>query len=200
MFVIGLTGPISAGKTTVMGLFAELGAAVLAADDVARDLVKPGSQILSELRRAFGDEIVTPDGHLDRRRLGSLAFSSREALGRLNALVHPAMRAAIDQWLSTQRARPSPPQVAVIEAAVLAELGLVGSVDAVVYVDAGAETRIARTMSRYGLSRAEAADRVRAQEGLGRLRANARWVLSGERSMEALRGSCAKICEQIRTQ
>lgn len=198
MCVLGITGPIAAGKTTVMGLFADMGAMVLAADDVSRRIMKPGSDIVKRIAESFGDRYTMPDGALDRKALGRHVFSDGTALARLNAMVHPLMRDEIVRWLDGLRAEHRPERLAVVEAAVFTELGLEELVDAVLFVDADKRTRIERLMQRDQLSENDATSRVGAQEVLGFVQKNAKWVLDGSMPVEGLRACCAKIREEIR--
>jgi len=121
--VIGLTGGIASGVTLVAGMFRELGAVVIEADQVSREVVQPGTSTLRKIVEAFGPEVVAPDGTLDRRRLGQIVFEDPSARVRLNALTHPAIRrriweriehirlAKLDAGVITLKGNPCPPNL-----------------------------------------------------------------------------------------
>lgn len=162
MFVIGLTGGIASGKSTVSRLLKELGATILDADVIAREVVEPGQPALAEIAAAFGPEVLREDGSLDRARLGALVFGDGEARARLNAITHPRVIRRINELLEEER-RANPRGVAVVDAPLLLEAGMGHLVDEVWVVAADEETQLRRLMRRDGLSRAEAMRRIRAQ-------------------------------------
>src|SRR5574340_194719 len=103
MIVVGITGGIGSGKGLATEFFRARGAAVIDADEVAREVVAPGSPVLAELSAAFGPEVVQADGALDRRRLASQVFGRPEAVARLNAITHPAVLREIDRRSEERR-------------------------------------------------------------------------------------------------
>src|SRR5712692_11202114 len=117
MRVIGLTGGIAAGKSTVARMFVELGAVVLYADEIAREVLAPGSPALEEVKAAFGSSVFHPDGTLDRAALGERVFSNPEERRRLEAITHPPILARIRQRLAEwRRALPAErPRVVILE-------------------------------------------------------------------------------------
>jgi dephospho-CoA kinase len=120
MLRVGLTGGLGSGKSTVAGLLRELGAEVVEADALGRQVMEPGQQVYQEIVRAFGPEVVGPDGRLNRARLAQLAFQDGR-LNDLNAIVHPAVIAAQQTWVDAVFAR-DPAAVAVIESALIFEV------------------------------------------------------------------------------
>src|SRR5262245_25229586 len=120
--VIGLTGGIGSGKTTVAGILAGLGADVLDSDKVGHDVYRPGTEGFRQVTEAFGRDIVAADGTIDRRKLGAMVFGDPAALRRLNAIVHPLIGLAVRDWLQRAQAEPKTTPI-VIEAAVLMEAG-----------------------------------------------------------------------------
>jgi dephospho-CoA kinase len=120
MLRVGLTGGLGSGKSTVAGFLRELGAHVIEADALGRQMMEPGQPVYSEIVRAFGSEVVAPDGRLNRARLAELAFQ-RGRLNHLNAIVHPAVIAAQQRWMEDVFAR-DPAAVAVIESALIFEV------------------------------------------------------------------------------
>jgi dephospho-CoA kinase len=120
MLRVGLTGGLGSGKSTVAGYMRELGAEVVEADELGRALMEPGQAVYAEILRAFGPEVVNPDGRLNRARLAELAFQGGR-LNELNGIVHPAVIAAQSSWMDSVFAR-DPAAVAVIESALIFEV------------------------------------------------------------------------------
>jgi dephospho-CoA kinase len=156
--IIGLTGPIAAGKDTVAKILHRRGALVLDADRIAHMLYEPQTDIWREIVRAFGSKILNRGGTINRKKLGKIVFADKRKLEALNQIVHPALKDAIDQRLKTEDQRP----FIVINAAVLKEIGLIDLVDEVWVVIASRENRLKRLM-KTGLSKREALQRINAQ-------------------------------------
>src|ERR1035438_1886103 len=121
MLRVGLTGGLSSGKSTVAAMLRELGAEVVEADELGRELMEPGQLVFSEIVRVFGPEVVGPNGRLNRARLAEVAFKEGR-LQELNAIVHPAVIAAEQSWME-QVFASNPAAVAVIESALIFEIG-----------------------------------------------------------------------------
>jgi dephospho-CoA kinase len=157
---IGLTGPIGCGKSTVAGWLRDLGAVVVDADVIARDVVEPGTPDLTAVIEAFGPGVVAEDGSLDRAALGRIVFVDPDALARLEAIVHPAVRPRILAGIAAAE-RDGAPAV-VIEAIKLVEGGLAELCDEVwlVVCDPGEQRR---RLGGRGLTAAEADRRIAAQ-------------------------------------
>jgi len=147
---VGLTGGIGSGKSTVAAMFSALDVAVLDLDQVGHAVVAPGSAGLASLVAAFGDEILTTTGALNRKKLAQRCFSDAEQLARLNAIMHPLIWQAEETWLQQQQG-----QYVVIEASVLLESGGSSRMDAVVVVLADEDTRRRRVLERGGRNEAE---------------------------------------------
>lgn len=162
--VIGLTGSIGAGKSVVASMLASLGATVVSADQVAREVVAPGTPALAEIVATFGPEYLQPDGTLDRRKLGALVFADLGARRKLNAITHPRILARLEQIVSSfRRQSRGQARVLVLEIPLLVEAGASGHlVDEVWVVVAPTEVRLARIMARDGLTEAEAIKRLAA--------------------------------------
>ena len=179
---IGLTGPIGCGKSTVAGWLAERGAAVIDADDVARDVTAPGEPALDAILREFGDAVRAPDGSLDRAALGRIVFADQERLRTLEAIVHPAVRPRLMGRLEQAEREGAP--VVVIEAIRLFEGGLADLCDETWLVDCDEADQRARLERRPG-AREDADQRIAAQRGMvARLRPLATRLVdtSGDRS------------------
>ncbi len=157
-FVVGLTGGIASGKSTVAERFAARGVTVLDADQVARDVVEPGQPALDEVIHAFGPGILGPDGRLDRRTLRQIVFADPERRRRLEAILHPAIRAAM---ASRAAAAPGPYQIHMIP--LLVEGRGRDGLDRVLVVDCPAEVQLQRLMTRDAESAAQARSIIAAQ-------------------------------------
>lgn len=161
MTVVALTGGIAAGKSTVSALFAQLGAVCIDADDVAREVVLPGTPALKEIAVAFGPDILR-DGHLDREALGRIVFSDDTARERLNAIVHPRVRERTAELIDkAQNSRPG--AVVIYAIPLLVEASSGRTFDKVIAVSATPEVRIHRLMTSRGMTEADARSRIAAQ-------------------------------------
>lgn len=157
-YLIGLTGNIACGKSLVLRRLAELGAQTIDADRVVHELQRPGEPVYVAIREAFGDAMVAPDGRIDRRALGALVFSDPQALARLEALIHPAVRVRIEAEIVRSTAN-----VVVIDAIKLFEGGLAAQCHENWVVTCAPEQQLARLMARDGYDVDEARRRIEAQ-------------------------------------
>jgi dephospho-CoA kinase len=159
--VIGLTGGIGSGKSTVSGMLAQLGAVILNADEVGHETLKPGTEAWQEITSAFGQEIVKDSGEIDRGKLGEIVFSNPRALARLNSIMHPrmyqAMKRRIEEW---QRQGA---EVIVLEAAILVEANWTPLVDEVWVTTAPEATVVRRLRDSKGLTETQVLARIRSQ-------------------------------------
>ena len=146
MLVIGLTGGIASGKTTVAGMFAEHGVRVLSADEIARAVLAPGAPALAAVREAFGSSVFHPDGTLDRAALGDRVFSDPEARLRLEAITHPPTLARIRETLADwrQAAPAERPRIVLLEHPLLIEANHTDLVEGIILVLAQQTTQVAR--------------------------------------------------------
>lgn len=184
MNIIGLTGGIASGKSTVSRILERLGAVVIDADQLAREAVIPGAPAHQAIVATFGGGVLLPDGTIDRKALGSIIFADFSARKRLEAIMHPAIRALAEQRLAELRRSGAP--VAVYMAALLVEAGATDRVDEVwvVYVDR--ETQVRRVMARDGLSRSEAEQRLAAQMSMEEKAARGQVVIDNNGTPEEL--------------
>ena len=186
--VVGLTGGIAAGKTTVARQLAARGADWIDADAIAREVVGPGTSGLQAVAEAFGADLVGADGLLRRQALGAVVFADPEALRRLEALLHPRIRAEIERRVAAARAAGTP--VALIDAALLVEMGLDRATDVVVAVFAPRDLRIERVALRDGLGREQAERRIAAQAPDAVLRSRADRAIDND-------GTAAKLEAEV---
>jgi dephospho-CoA kinase len=195
--LIGLTGGIATGKSTAARFFEEAGVPVVDADQLARRVVEPGRPALEEIRRAFGDGVVGPDGRLDRAALGALVFRDRAARSRLEAIVHP--RVAEEAEGEVQRLLAEAPEgVVVYDVPLLYETGAAGRFDlvAVVYVPRAEQLR--RLRQRDGLSREDAERRLASQLDIEEKARRADAVLDNRGSREELRAQVRELVRRVR--
>lgn len=188
--IIGLTGGIASGKSTVARLFAELGARIVDADRVARDVVRPGTPAIMDIEAAFGPSALRSDGSLDREVLARLVFTNPEALAQLNAIVHPHVFAEMDRQ-TRQIQRESPDALILQDIPLLFECGLQDRFDAVIVVWAPEERRIPRLAERSGMSPEDARARLRAQMPLEEKRWLADLVIDNSGPLEETRHQVA---------
>lgn len=196
LFVVGLTGGIASGKSTVSAMLAEAGIPVVDADRLAREVVEPGQPAYREVVAAFGPSVVDPNGQLDRKRLASVVFTDPTARARLEAIVHPRVFEAERAALAAI-ARERPGSVAVVDAALLLESGNYRWMDAVILVSAPRELQIERLMARDRLSRAEAEARLAAQWPLEEKRRYADFEIDNSGGLEATRAQVARLVAEL---
>jgi len=157
-FLIGITGNIGTGKSTVASMLASLGAEVIDADKVAHEVMRAGTAAHARIVETFGPQVLGPEGEVDRARLGNIVFANPELLARLEAIVHPATLEAIGHRFAATSAG-----VVVVEAIKLIESGMAEGCDSVWVTTCRPKQQVYRIMGGRGLSRAEAWERVRAQ-------------------------------------
>ena len=182
MILLGLTGGIGSGKSTVSALLSERGAVIIDADAIVKELQEPGQPLLVELASEFGDSIIKADGSLDRVALAGIAFSDKEKLAALNKIVHPAVGKEMNRRLEEQRAGDN---VVVLDIPLLAEnprKGLCG----VIVVDVPVETAVSRLVQHRGFSEDDARARVANQTSREKRVAIADRVVDNSGDMESL--------------
>lgn len=197
MIVVGLTGGIATGKSTVAKMFERCGAFVIDADQLARDVVRPGMPAWREIVQLFGKGILGPNGSIDRGALGAIVFHDRRKLRRLERIVHPRV-AREQQRLIRQITARSPNAVVVYEVPLLFESGAHKRVDKIVVVTADRETQIARLKRRSSLSRAEAIRRITSQMPLARKIRRADVVLNGTDERAVVRNEVRRVLKNFR--
>lgn len=181
-FILGITGNIATGKSTVVKMLIEKGAHHIDSDVVYHELVAPGMPLLQSLVEHFGEEILTDDGSLDRKALGAIVFSDKSKLAELDALTHPAVIAEADR-----RAFAIQDGVVILDAVKLIESGHHEVCDAVWLITAPEAQQIERVMQRNHVDEAEARRRVAAQPPLGPKRAVADVEIVNDGALKDLR-------------
>jgi dephospho-CoA kinase len=195
MRVVGLTGGIASGKSTVTAMFRELGAQVIDADQVARDVVEPGTPGLEEVARRFPG-VVDPSGQLDRAALGRRVFADPAERRALEAIVHPRIREEVAR--RTEALARAGVTVVLYDAALLIENELHRGMDGVILVSAPEAVQRARLAARDGLDDLAITARLAAQLPLADKRAHATWVVENGGSLDETRAQVRRIWEQIR--
>jgi dephospho-CoA kinase len=162
MLKVGLTGSIAVGKSFVCDVFRELGCHVLDADKTAREVVEPGTEGLKKIVDAFGPDILSADGALDRSKLGKIVFAEAAKRQLLNSIVHPLVIAAQDQWIDAWE-RSDPDGISIVDAALMIESGGYRRFDKLIVVWCRSEVQLDRLITRDNLSAEEASVRIAAQ-------------------------------------
>lgn len=193
--IIGLTGGIACGKSTVAARFRARGAPVIDADVLAREVVMPGEPAYHAVVRAFGPDVVRPDGELDRAALGARVFADEGLRRTLNAITHPAIAARTGKAFAAAQ-RAGLPWV-VYEAALIIENGLHHGLSALVVVSCPPALQLERLVARSGLDEAEARRRVAAQTDDAARRAAATWVIENDADRAALESRTDAVIDAI---
>ena len=187
--IIGLTGGIASGKSTVSNWLISQGYPVVDADIAARKVVEPGTPALREITEAFGRDILLEDGTLDRKKLGAIIFSDEEERQTLNAIVHPAVR----EWMrqETERAFSEGASVVIMDIPLLFESKLTHMVEETVLVYVSMETQLKRLMDRDGYSETDALARIHAQMPIDDKRKLADYIIDNN-------GPVSETIEQVK--
>ena len=191
MILLGLTGGIGSGKSTVSALLAQRGAVIIDADAIVKELQEPGQPLLKELSAEFGDSIIREDGSLDRVALAGIAFSDKDKLAALNKIVHPAVGKEMNRRLEEQRTTDN---VVVLDIPLLAEnprKGLCG----VIVVDVPVDVAVSRLMEFRGFKEDDARARVANQTSREERVAIADRIVDNSGDMSALEDQVAAVWE-----
>lgn len=197
MRVIGLTGGVASGKSTVATMLRELGAEVIDADRIAREVVEPGRPALREIVDAFGPDVLAADGTLHRERLAERVFGDAAARQRLERITHPRIIEESERRLEELRRRGA--QVAVYEAALLVETGRHRSMDALILVVADEAEQLRRLQARDGMDEARARSRVAAQLPTSAKTTVAHHVIRCQGPLENVRHRVAEVWRAVRS-
>ena len=198
MLRVGLTGGIGSGKSEVSRRLRQLGAVIVDADAVAREVVEPGTPGLAAVVAAFGDGVLRSDGTLDREGLGRIVFADPDKLGRLNAIVHPL----VGERIATQMAeveRDHPDGVVVYDVPLLVENNLQDGYDVVLVVAASRETQLHRLVEIRGMTREDAEARIAAQAPLSAKLAVADIVIDNDGDLSELEEQVERAWAQLQS-
>jgi len=194
----GLTGGIASGKSAVAGFFAELGACVIDADQVAHEVLRPSGTAFAAVVQRFGGEILDGTGAIDRRKLGAIVFADPQKLHQLNAITHPLIIARIDQ-MASEFQRQDPNAVIVVEAALIFEAGVSGIFRKIIVAWCKPEQQIERLISKTGLSREQAERRIAAQMPAEGKRRRADFAVDCSGTLEETRAHVAAIYPRLKS-
>lgn len=189
---VGLTGGIAAGKSTVSAILAELGAVVIDADKLAREVVAPGTPGLEQVVAAFGRDILTETGEMDRAKVGAIVFADPEKLRTLEQIIHPLVHARSIELEETAGDR-----LVVHDIPLLAETGQADRFDAVIVVDVPEKVQVERMLRERGMTREDALARIAAQAAREERRGVATYVIENTGTREDLRQQVTEVFEAL---
>jgi dephospho-CoA kinase len=192
MYLVGLTGGIASGKSYVASLLGELGASTVDADQVAREVVVPGSTGLVQVVGAFGFEILLPSGELDRVKLGEIVFADAEKRIELEKILHPLIKARTTQLISEQ-----PSDIVVYAVPLLVEANVDYPFDAIITVEAGVENQVSRLMTSRQMSESDARARIGAQTSSADRVARANFVIDSSGTKEQTKAQVIDFWKQL---
>ena len=195
MRLIGLTGNIASGKSTVARLLAERGAVIVDADMLAREAVQPGTPALRAIQERWGAEVIAPDGTLDRDELRQVVFAERGQLEALNGIVHPEVERLRDERIAAARAEGA--ELVVCDIPLLFEKHLADRFEAIVLVDAPRPVRLERLVRERGLNEAEAMNMIAAQMPAELKRARADFVIDNTGTLEVLAARVDEVWQAL---
>ena len=193
MILVGLTGGIGAGKSTVSAMLAERGAIIVDADQIARDLQSPGSPVLDSMAERFGEHIIRDDGSLDRTAVAAIVFNDDAALKDLNGIVHPAMQSEIQRQIDEHR---STDRVVVLDFPLLGENPRKG-LAATIVVDIPVDVAVRRLVDQRGMDEADARARINSQISRDERLATATHVIDNSGDRHSLTAQVDELWQQL---
>ncbi|WP_410511954.1 dephospho-CoA kinase [Paenibacillus sp. BR2-3] len=194
--ILGLTGGIASGKSTVSALFVNKGAGLVDADVIAREVMLPGHQVLAATVRHFGKDILSPDGTLDRAKLGEIVFRDPEARQTLNDLTHPAIRQEIRSCMQAMD-QQEPERLIIVDIPLMFESNLQGMFEEIVLVYVPREVQLIRLMERNNWSREQAEDRLNAQMDIELKRDKATYVIDNSGDLAHTEMQVAELWDRL---
>jgi dephospho-CoA kinase len=198
MLRVGLTGGIATGKSTAGAMFVELGCHLIDSDRITHELLQPGQAVHTAVVQEFGKDILAADGSIDRRILGNLVFSDPKARAMLNSLVHPAVIQRQQQWLQEVEAE-DPQGIAIVDAALMIEVGTYKNYDKLVVVTCRPEIQKQRLRARSTLSEEQIEARIRSQMPMEEKAKYADFVIDSSGPIAETREQVRAIYRQLRT-
>lgn len=191
--ILGLTGTLGSGKSTVSGMLRDKGARIICADEIAREVVAPGTQALQEIVAAFGPEVLAPDRSLDRKALAARVFNDSSALRQLEAIIHPRVRDRELQLIETYRSSP----LIILDIPLLFESGADALCDAVAVVTVDEDTRLQRLTTQRGMNPGDARRRIAAQMPQEEKVRRATHVINNSGSLQETERQVDRLLEEI---
>jgi len=197
MLRVGLTGGIATGKSTVGAMFVDLGCRLIDSDRITHQLLEPGQAVHAAVVKEFGERILAPDETIDRRILGGIVFRDAEARGKLNSIVHPAVIQRQKEWLEQVEAE-DPRAIAMVDAALMIEVGTYRNYDKVIVVMCSPEIQRQRLRARSTLSEEEIESRIRSQMPMEEKVKYADFVIDNSGTIEQTREQVGLVYGQLR--
>jgi dephospho-CoA kinase len=197
MLIVGLTGGVASGKTTVSKILSEEGAYLIDADLIARELVQPHTPTWGELVRVFGKQILDKDGSIHRKKLAAIIFSDPQVRDLLNRMIHPLIKEEWDRRVA-EIGKKDPEAIVVIDAALLVELGGHREMDKVIVVTSSERQQIERLKEREGVSEEEARKIISSQMALKEKLKVADFVIRNEGSLEETRRMAKEVFQELK--
>jgi dephospho-CoA kinase len=197
MLRVGLTGGIATGKSTVGAMFVELGCHLIESDQITHQLFEPGQAVHAAVVKQFGNRILAVDGTIDRRILGDIVFKDPQARAKLNGLVHPAIIQRQQEWFQAMEAQ-DPHGIAIVDAALMIEVGTYRNYDKVIVVTCSPEMQRERLRARSALSEEEIESRIRSQMPAEEKIKYADFVIDNSGSIESTRVQVETVYQQLR--
>jgi dephospho-CoA kinase len=197
MLKVGLTGSIAVGKSHVLSILRDLGCRAIDADQIARQVVMPGTPGLQAVVDHFGKDLLTPDRSLDRQKLGAIVFADEEKRRQLNSILHPIIIAAQDEQIRILE-KEDPQGIVIIDAALMIESGGYRRLDKLIVVHCAPEIQLQRLMKRDGLSREAATARIAAQMPQEEKKEFADFLIDTSGSFDDTRAQVEHVYHQLR--
>ena len=194
--IVGLTGGVGSGKSLVSGFLSELGARIIDADKIAREILEPGEEAYKNVVEEFGKEVTLPDGSIDRKKLGSIVFSDPSRRKLLESLTHPEIIKRMKER-AAKILTEDPKELIVFDAPLLIEAGLESDVDKIVVVFSETEDQIRRLKAKEGLTRNETLARIRSQLPMEEKLGYADYVIRNTGSIEELKEEAEKFYRKL---
>ncbi len=194
--IFGLTGGVACGKSTVARYFQNLGAQIIEADRIGHEFLEPDVPSYHEILATFGKEILDSGGRIDRKKLGARVFADPHQLHRLNAIVHPRLIARLEE-LAAEQKKLHPHAVVIVDAALIFEWGIAGTLRKVVVACCRPEQQVERLMAKAGVSREQAEQRIRAQMPAEEKRRRADYVVDCSGTLEYSRTQTEAINTEL---
>jgi len=191
--VIGVTGSLGSGKTTVSGMLGCLGGKIVDADKIAHEIIKPYKKIYKKIVRVFGREVLKKDGSVDRRKLGQIVFKSSSALGTLNKIMHPEIIRLIKEDIQLTKKK-----IIVLDAPLLVEAGLLNFVDYLIVVRAKKDAQLERVSKKSGIKKSEIIRRMKAQYPISAKVRLADFIIDNSRTLENTKKQVKEIWRKIK--
>lgn len=196
MKVIGLTGGIASGKSTVSKILKDLGAYIIDADVISREIISKGTEAWKEIVEYFGEDILLPNGEIDRKKLGNIVFADKQKLEKLNLITHPRIIKRIKEIIMEEK-RKGKEKAIVLDAAILIEMGMKDMVDEIWLVSVDKDMQIKRLIERDKLSYQNAINRIRVQMPLSEKAKYADYVIDNSKDIGYIRNQVGKLWERV---